>query len=563
MEGSNREPIVRKTPPLRKALAALVLLACAACGGGSKGDDDGDIGAVVETCTVGGTVVGLDGALILQNNGGDDLTITADGPFVFDTPLSRYSPYLVTIQSGPLQQEVTISNGAGTIYSEDVTSILVICVDKGWTHPSDLSDNISPDGQSAFSPNVAVGDNRNALIVWRQWVGNRSQIFKSEYRDGIWNHPADLSDNISPNGESAWYAQAAMDNRGDAIVVWYQSVGLYNRIYKSEYRDGNWTHPSDLSDGISPDLQYQEASSAYAAMDNKRNALIVWYQYDGGPSQIFKSEYRQRIWAHPSGLSDNISPDGQSAYAPQAVMDDNGNALVVWMQSDGNNDQIFKSEYRGGFWTDPADLADNISPDGQPAFSPEVAMDNNGNAIIVWYQRDGNYHQIYKSEYRGGIWTHPAGLSDSISPKGQDAKYPEAAMDNNGNALVVWHQSEGNSTQIFLSEYRGGVWTHPADLSDSISPDGQRAEYPEAAMDNNGDALIVWNQFDGIGSQVFKSEYRQGVWIHPADLSDNISPDGTFVRRQQVAMDDSGSALVVWQQIDDNGVEQIFKSEYH
>jgi hypothetical protein len=32
-----------------------------------------------KTFTVGGTVSGLNGSIILQNNGGDDLTITSDG----------------------------------------------------------------------------------------------------------------------------------------------------------------------------------------------------------------------------------------------------------------------------------------------------------------------------------------------------------------------------------------------------------------------------------------------------------------------------------------------------
>lgn len=63
-------------------------------------------------------------------------------------------------------------------------------------------------------------------------------------------------------------------------------------------------------------------------------------------------------WKHPSDLSDNISPDEQDAWFDfQVAMDNNGNALIVWRQSDGNNWQIFKSEYRDGEWTHPEDLA--------------------------------------------------------------------------------------------------------------------------------------------------------------------------------------------------------------
>jgi len=138
-------------------------------------------------------------------------------------------------------------------------------------------------------------------------------------------------------------------------------------------------------------------------MDNNGNAIITWYQYNGSQYQIFKSEYRGGVWTNPSSLTDNISPDGQGSYAPQVAMDNNGNAIITWKQYDGANDQIFKSEYRGGVWTNPSSLSDNISPAGQDAYYPQVAMDNKGNAIIVWQQSDGAKYQIFKSEYRWGF----------------------------------------------------------------------------------------------------------------------------------------------------------------
>ncbi len=526
------------------------------CGGGGDGGEE----ETARAYTVGGTVTGLSGTLVLQNNGGDDLTITSDGPFVFSTPLADGSAYSVTILTSPVLQNCTVTNGSGTISGADVTDVSVNCVDKTWTHPSSLSDNISPDGQNAYTPQVAMDDNGNAVIVWRQFDGsNNRQIFKSEYRSGTWTHPSSLSDNISPDGQDASIPQVAMDDNGNAIIVWSQSDGSNYQIFKSEYRSGTWTHPSSLTDNISPDGQ--DASTPQVAMDDNGNAVIVWYQSDGSNYQIFKSEYRSGSWTHPASLSDNISPDGQNASLPQVAMDDNGNAIIVWSQYDGSNYQIFKSEYRSGTWTHPASLSDNISPDGQNASLPQVAMDDNGNAIIVWYQSDGSNSQIFKSEYRSGAWTHPASLSDNISPDGQDAYAQQVAMDDNGNAIIVWRQSDGSNSQIFKSEYRSGTWTHPASLSDNISPDGQYASLPRVAMDDNGNAVVVWYQSDGSNSQIFKSEYRAGSWAHPASLTDNISPDGQNASVPQVAMDDNGNAVIVWSQSDGSNL-QIFKSEY-
>ena len=57
------------------------------------------------------------------------------------------------------------------------------------------------------------------------------------------------------------------------------------------------------------------------------------------------NDTENKVWIHPSDLNDNISPDGENANYPQVAMDDNGNAVITWHQGDGNYQRIFKSEY--------------------------------------------------------------------------------------------------------------------------------------------------------------------------------------------------------------------------
>ncbi|HPB30974.1 MAG TPA: hypothetical protein PLB62_05925 [Candidatus Sumerlaeota bacterium] len=429
-----------------------------------------------------------------------------------------------------------------------------------WRHPAESSDHISPEGTNAWDPRIAMDNEGNAILVWKQMDGSiHEQIFKSEYRDGVWTHPVGLSDNISPDGHDANNPYVAMDNNGNAIIVWQQHDGTVPakyQIFKSEYRGGAWTHPVGLSDNISPDGQ--SAQNPKVAMDDNGNAIIVWNEYDGSRQQIFKSEYRGGVWTHPTGLLDNISPDGSAAEFPHVAMDNNGNAIIVWHQSDGSKNQIFMSEYRKGTWTYPGSIMDNISPDGQNALGAQAAMDNNGNALIVWSQADGSTVQIFMSEYRDGVWTHPKVPSHNISPDGQSAGAPRVAMDDNGNAIIAWQQSDGSKFQIFKSEYRSGVWRHPADLFDNISPDGQDVWIPHVSMDKNGNVIIVWEQSDGANDQIFKSEYRGGIWTHPGGLSDNISPDGQDAASPQAAMSNNGKAIICWRQPPGG----IYKSEY-
>ena len=50
---------------------------------------------------MGGSVTGLTGTVVLQNNAGDDLTLTADGAFSFRTALANGTTYAVTIKTPP------------------------------------------------------------------------------------------------------------------------------------------------------------------------------------------------------------------------------------------------------------------------------------------------------------------------------------------------------------------------------------------------------------------------------------------------------------------------------
>jgi ELWxxDGT repeat protein len=77
-----------------------------------------------------GTVTGLTGTgLVLQNNGGDDLAVTADGAFVFATPVLEGGRYDVAVKMQPRRPSQTcrIARESGVVGDADVTSVGVTC----------------------------------------------------------------------------------------------------------------------------------------------------------------------------------------------------------------------------------------------------------------------------------------------------------------------------------------------------------------------------------------------------------------------------------------------------
>jgi len=108
---------------------ALAALACglAACGGG--GSSTAAV-TVTPTYTVGGTVSGLTGTgLVLQDNGVDNLPVSASGKFTFATALDGGAAYAVTVKTQPSSpaQTCIVTSGSGTVSAANVSNVAVAC----------------------------------------------------------------------------------------------------------------------------------------------------------------------------------------------------------------------------------------------------------------------------------------------------------------------------------------------------------------------------------------------------------------------------------------------------
>jgi peptidoglycan hydrolase-like protein with peptidoglycan-binding domain len=79
------------------------------------------------TYTVGGTVSGLTGTVIVQNNATDTRSLSANGSFTFPTALADNSAYTVTVLTQPAGQTCSVTNSSGNVSGANVTSVTVSC----------------------------------------------------------------------------------------------------------------------------------------------------------------------------------------------------------------------------------------------------------------------------------------------------------------------------------------------------------------------------------------------------------------------------------------------------
>ncbi|MCE7506722.1 lactonase family protein [Polynucleobacter sp. IMCC30063] len=96
-------------------------------GGGGDSGGGGGTPAPTATFTVSATVSGLVGTTVLQNNGGNNLSVSANGVTTFTTALANGAAYAVTVLTKPASQICTVFNGSGVIASANVTNVTVVC----------------------------------------------------------------------------------------------------------------------------------------------------------------------------------------------------------------------------------------------------------------------------------------------------------------------------------------------------------------------------------------------------------------------------------------------------
>ena len=140
--------------------ASRVFVVCAAsflasCGGGGGSNAGG--GPAPTLYAVGGTVTGLQGVVVLQDNGGDDLTVSANGAFAFPTSLADGGGYAVTVRTQPVgpSQTCTVTNGNGAVAGASVQSVSVTCSTNLYSMSISTSGITGSGGQVEITSGVA------------------------------------------------------------------------------------------------------------------------------------------------------------------------------------------------------------------------------------------------------------------------------------------------------------------------------------------------------------------------------------------------------------------------
>jgi len=239
--------------------------------------------------------------------------------------------------------------------------------------------------------------------------------------------------------------------------------------------------------------------------------------------------------------------------SPQIAMDDHGKGIAVWKQSDGSHGSIFFNRFVSGTGWGNAALAENYN--GGNGEKPQIAMSGNGNAVVVWNQYDGTSWNIYSNNYTDSAgW----GAVTSLEGSSYSTDVPQVAMDASGNAIAVWDQYDGSDLSIYTRRYTSSSWGTSAVL---IEHKIGNAFEPQIAANAEGNAMAVWRHDDGAAMSTYANEYlTDGTgWGTTASA---IETENSDTDKPQVAIDPDGNSMAIWRQRDHNNHWSIYANRH-
>ena len=377
-----------------------------------------------------------------------------------------------------------------------------------------------------------------AVAVWQQSDGVSINIWANRYSAATdWRDPEPID--IEP--ETSQQPQVAIDAQGNAIVVWLRSDGFRNNVWARRFSaGGGWGSPELIETGLG------DAGNPQIAIDGGGNAIVVFWQHQGGRVDIVANRYANGTgWGTAAAIESDGSGDTS---APQIAMDAAGNAVVVWAWASASGPpfafNVWANRYTAGSgWGSAGPIDSTNASTANPA--PHVALDGAGNAIAVWHRPDGSWDSIWSSLYIAGSgWGEPVRVETDNTNSARDAR---VAFDANGNAMAVWIQSDGLRNNVLANRYTAGVGWGTAVLieTDNAGP----ALEPRIAFDGDGNATAVWSHRDvaGFTFNIWANRWTAATGWGTAVLIDNAPAGaGSADRRRRPA----ATWFAVWEQSD-------------
>jgi hypothetical protein len=331
-------------------------------------------------------------------------------------------------------------------------SLLPVSAAAGATWSEPLA--VSPTTQYAEEPNVAMDDHGDIVVVWRQSIDDYNSAIQVSVKPagGSFSAPIELLNGVGQNQEP----EVALGPAGEVMVVWgsEDGTGKLNgeRVMFSEgsVASGAFSEPKVIAqDGV-----YGGGLPLKVAIDKHGEALVVW---QGLPDNML---YATRApGAHSFSAPVEVSNPGLSLDRPEIAIASNGSAVVAWTgwvqkETNGKSWQgTFAAVREAGGEFNPAQTLE-VAPCLYPGYV-HGAINEAGQAIVSWTANQLECESVLTAGVRASYRDpgHPFQTPVAISPQtlalaGGDAVNPSGIVTISGRAsgsmIALTRMSDGS-----------------------------------------------------------------------------------------------------------------------
>ncbi len=455
---------------------------------GCGGDDN------TSDYAIGGTVSGLTGeGLVLQNNGGDDLSITSNGRFTFSTRLESGSSYTITIATQPTGQTCSVSNGSGTLEGHDVTNVLINCplltpnlnisvggirrVHFGWgdvgaDHYKLMS---NPDGNSGFSQ---VGENITATEVDVEIATHLTDWVNANYMLQACNGLDECVDS-EPQYISSLMLELIGFQKPDPATGYndYTPSGL--NVYQYGFSVALSGDGTTLAVGGPGDRSLTTGIDTDPDTSGSRAGAVYVYLHDGDGWRL-----QSYIKASNTDNGDNFGHD--------LTLSEDGNRLAVGALHEAsgatgvNGDEtdnsvmsagaVYVFERNNATWRQQAYIKSS-DPVLDENFGSSLSISGDGNTLAV---NGGN--KVYLFQYDGTNWSQQT----NIEPPGE-AQSVSSELSSDGLTLAIGISEDET---VYMYSLNNGTWIQ-RDAVTASNGEQSDAFGGSLALSATGDILVV------------------------------------------------------------------------
>jgi hypothetical protein len=342
-------------------------LALAACGGGGGG---GGGGTPPRTFSITGTVGGLVGSAVLQNNGGASITVSTNGPFNIATGVASGTAYGVAVTTHPELQTCTVTNGAGTV-TANVSNISVTCADLA--HPA-LTLSVQQIKAFRFTWTTTPGISRYRLLEDPSGTEGFTQLGTDLDSDvgTTFDHMVPLHKRL----DARYIIQAC----GPARCIDSATVSVSGTLSAAigYVKKSSTTIADQLGQDMSLSGDGNTLAITASGEDNLANRVGVVYVFRR--SGLGWAQEARIVPSRPAqvfGGSLSLSVDG-AVLAVGAPVDDNGSPVL----SSSGAVYVFNRNIPSGAWTQRAILT-ALAADSGDRFGTAVSLSADGTALLV------------------------------------------------------------------------------------------------------------------------------------------------------------------------------------